>query len=248
MAERRRRFGGAWIVLAVAAAVIPGYLTVLTVGECRDSSDPALSVCTSGPALGETGTIVVWALWAAFATWCIGRALTRPRRRRPGTVRRPPVRADGGTPRIGAHTTVEVPVPPQGSVRLEYAPSRNGRPDAGEVVWAWVPFQEDPTYGKDRPLLIIAPHDAQHMLAMKLTSRPRDGARDHLAIGSGPWDAQGRPSWLDIEQVYRVHRSGIRREAAPVGVAVFDRVSRTLSARYGWIRADQPRAARESPR
>src|SRR3954468_725955 len=39
--------------------------------------------------------------------------------------------------------------------RLGYAPKADGRPDPGEVVWAWVPYEEDPTQGKDRPVLVI---------------------------------------------------------------------------------------------
>ena len=37
-----------------------------------------------------------------------------------------------------------------------YAPRRNGRPDPGEVCWGWVPYEEDASQGKDRPILVIA--------------------------------------------------------------------------------------------
>ena len=33
-----------------------------------------------------------------------------------------------------------------------YAPENDGQPDPGEVVWAWVPYEDDPTLGKDRPV------------------------------------------------------------------------------------------------
>lgn len=236
--RKGRRFAGHWLVVAALAALIPAWLTVMTVGGCQDAVDPALSVCTSGPPLGDAGTVVVWGLWAVLALWCIGRAFRPLRQPRIRESRTAPPRAGGSVPRTGAHTVVEVPLPERGGVRLQYAPSRNGQPDAGEAVWAWVPFQEDPTRGKDRPLLIIARHDAQHMLALKLTSKPRERDSAHLGIGSGPWDVQGRPSWIDIEQLYRVHRAGIRREAAPVGSDVFGRVSDALVTRYGWVRAD----------
>ncbi|HOA02746.1 MAG TPA: type II toxin-antitoxin system PemK/MazF family toxin, partial [Dermatophilaceae bacterium] len=36
---------------------------------------------------------------------------------------------------------------------LRWAPRHDGRPDPGEVVWTWVPFEEDHTQGKDRPVL-----------------------------------------------------------------------------------------------
>ena len=39
--------------------------------------------------------------------------------------------------------------------RLGYSPKADGRPDPGEVVWAWVPYEEDPSQGKDRPVLVI---------------------------------------------------------------------------------------------
>ncbi|HAS31781.1 MAG TPA: hypothetical protein DCS84_05695, partial [Microbacterium sp.] len=63
---------------------------------------------------------------------------------------------------------------------------------------------------------------------------PQDGDRDHLELGSGPWDAQGRPSWVDLDQVYLVHRLGMRREGAVLDVDRFTRVSAVLSRRYGW--------------
>jgi len=210
-------------------------LMQLQSGSCRDSSDPALSVCESGPVLGATGTVIAWVVWALFAVWCLTRVARPLRRRGPGRAAPASAAPDGSTPRIGAHTTVELPLPGRGGVRLAYAPSRNGRPDAGEVVWAWVPFQEDPTRGKDRPLLIIATHDAQNVLALKLTSKSHDRERDYLSIGSGAWDAQGRPSWVDIDQVYRVHRAGIRREAGALPRDAFDRVARVLTTRYGWM-------------
>ena len=36
-----------------------------------------------------------------------------------------------------------------------YEPEADGQPDPGEVVWGWVPFEEDPSQGKDRPVLLI---------------------------------------------------------------------------------------------
>ena len=38
---------------------------------------------------------------------------------------------------------------------IEYSPSLDGDPDPGEVVWTWVPWEEDPTQGKDRPVVIV---------------------------------------------------------------------------------------------
>lgn len=237
MSSRGPRPAWGWLLVAGLTGAALWALTQLQSGVCLDSPDPALSSCESGPVLGVGGTAAAGIAWALFAWWCVQRALRplRRSRRRQRAPRDTTPAADGSTSRIGAHTAVELPMPGRGGVRLAYAPSRNGRPDAGEVVWAWVPFQEDPTRGKDRPLLIIAPHDAQHVLALKLTSRSHDRERDYLAIGSGTWDARGRPSWVDIDQVYRVHRSGIRREAGALPRDAFDRVAHVLTARYGWM-------------
>ena len=35
---------------------------------------------------------------------------------------------------------------------FSYSPDPDGDADPGEVVWAWVPFEEDPAQGKDRPV------------------------------------------------------------------------------------------------
>ncbi len=38
---------------------------------------------------------------------------------------------------------------------VEYAPEIDGEPDPGEVVWGWVAYEDDPSQGKDRPVLIL---------------------------------------------------------------------------------------------
>lgn len=126
-----------------------------------------------------------------------------------------------------------------GSLVVEYSPNRDGAPDAGEIVWTWVPYEEGDGRGKDRPVLVIGRASADRVYAVRLTSRPHDGDRDYLSIGSGAWDAQGRESWVDIEQLYSVHERGLRREAAVLARSRFDRVTAALQKRYGW-RATRP--------
>lgn len=133
--------------------------------------------------------------------------------------------------------TVEIDPPPASGLRISYAPDRDGDPDAGEIVWTWVPYSERDGRGKDRPVLVIGRQSAERVYAVRLTSRSRDGDRDYLSIGAGPWDAQGRPSWIDIEQLYSVHADGMRREASALDPERFARVAAALGARYGW-RAD----------
>ncbi|MEV8411336.1 type II toxin-antitoxin system PemK/MazF family toxin, partial [Streptomyces niveus] len=60
--------------------------------------------------------------------------------------------------------------------------------------------------------------------------------RDHewVPIGVGPWDRQGRESWVDLDRVLRIHDAGMRREACALDRGRFDRVVRRLRERYGW--------------
>ena len=117
---------------------------------------------------------------------------------------------------------------------LEYAPDSDGAPDAGEIVWTWVPYAENDGRGKDRPVLVIARASGDWSYALRLTGTPRDGDPNYLAMGSGPWDSRGRPSWLDLGKVYAVHAKGMRREAAALDRARFAKVAGAVRARYGW--------------
>ncbi|MCR2792698.1 type II toxin-antitoxin system PemK/MazF family toxin [Microbacterium sp. zg.Y625] len=155
-------------------------------------------------------------------------ALLRPSRRR----NVPPAAGEPG--RSGVAATVEVDPRSARALRIAYAPERDGAPDAGEVVWTWVPYAERDGRGKDRPVLVIARQSADRVYAVKLTSKPRDGDRDHVPLGAGEWDAKGRPSWVDVDQLYSVHAAGMRREASAVDRATFARVADALRVRHGY--------------
>ncbi|ALJ20421.1 type II toxin-antitoxin system PemK/MazF family toxin [Microbacterium sp. No. 7] len=131
-------------------------------------------------------------------------------------------------------TTTEVDPPGPDGLTIVYAPERDGEPDAGEVVWTWVPYAENDGRGKDRPVLVIARQSAHRVYAVKLTSKDHDGRRDFLPIGPGAWDPQGRPSWVDIDQLYSVHADGMRREAAALDLKRFAVVAQELRRRFGW--------------
>lgn len=83
-------------------------------------------------------------------------------------------------------------------------------------------------------MLVIGRQSVDRVYAVKLTSKPRDGDRDFLPIGSGDWDSQSRPSWVDVDQVYLVHENGVRREAAVLDAQRFVVVAEALRARHGW--------------
>jgi PemK-like, MazF-like toxin of type II toxin-antitoxin system len=119
-------------------------------------------------------------------------------------------------------------------VRMSYSPQTDGAPDPGEVVWTWVPFEENDGRGKDRPVLVVAVESAGTYLAVQLTSKAHDGEGDFASIGVGGWDGEHRPSWVNLDRVIQVHEGGMRREAAALPRAPFERVTDRLHQRYGW--------------
>lgn len=141
---------------------------------------------------------------------------------------------EGSRGREGRTATREVTPPGPRDLLITYAPDRDGDPDAGEIVWTWVPYDENDGRGKDRPVLVIARQDADRVYAVRLTSVAHRGDRDFLPIGSGEWDSRDRESWVDIEQVYSIHSEGMRREAAVLDRKRFSRVAQALHQRHGW--------------
>lgn len=145
-----------------------------------------------------------------------------------------PAADDSAAGRFGDTATIEIDPPAAGALTISYAPQKDGSADAGEVVWTWVPYQENDGRGKDRPVLVIGRQSAERVYVVKLTSKAHDGQRDFLPIGAGAWDSQGRESWVDVDQVYSVHVNGLRREAAVLDKKRFQAVAAVLTKRYGW--------------
>jgi hypothetical protein len=117
---------------------------------------------------------------------------------------------------------------------LQYAPNLDGDADPGEIVWTWVPFEEDPARGKDRPVLVVG-RDGRTVLGLMLSSRSeRDGEHNWMALGPGDWDRAARPSWIRLDRILEVDHDGIRREGAILDRARFDRVAGRLRNEYGW--------------
>lgn len=112
-----------------------------------------------------------------------------------------------------------------------YAPEADGEPDPGEVVWAWVPYEEDASQGKDRPVVLLA-KDGQTWLALQLTSKDHDRDEDQEAsvgrfwmdIGTGGWDRERRQSEVRLNRLLRLPDSGLRREGAALDQDVFEAV------------------------
>jgi hypothetical protein len=115
--------------------------------------------------------------------------------------------------------------------RVTYAPVADGQPDPGEVVWTWVPYEDDPTQGKDRPVLVIG-EERGRLLALQLTSRDHDhdaaqeerAGRVWMDVGVGMWDAQRRPSEVRLNRLLHIDPAAVRREGAALDRDVFEAV------------------------
>ncbi len=119
-------------------------------------------------------------------------------------------------------------------VRVEYRPAMDGDPDPGEVVWAWVPFEDDPTLGKDRPVVIIGRH-GDDLSGVALTSK-QTARDDHVEVGSGPWDARGRTSYAKVDRLLDIDPSDVRREGAILNRRSFDTVIQAVERRHDLAR------------
>lgn len=127
-----------------------------------------------------------------------------------------------------------------GAMADTYAPEIDGEPDPGEVVWAWVAYEDDPAQGKDRPVLVLrAVEDGWVGLYFTSKDHDRDAAdeatygRFWMDVGSGGWDSQGRPSEVRLDRLVPLTRDGVRREGAALDPVVFARVVEAAARHAG---------------
>ena len=107
-----------------------------------------------------------------------------------------------------------------GKLHFEYAPELDGEP--GEVVWTWVPYEDDPTQGKDRPVVIVG-RRGRKLVGVALTSKHHDGRADHeYLVGTGAWDREGRPSYAKLDRLLDIDPDAVRREGAILERKRFD--------------------------
>jgi hypothetical protein len=134
-----------------------------------------------------------------------------------------PSKSSGRT--TAATTTTTAPTrtrPITKGVRVEYTPDLDGDPDPGEVVWTWVPYEDDPSQGKDRPVVIIG-RTGHDLAGVPLTSKDHD--RDgEIPVGTGPWDRDGRQSFAKVDQLLSIDPDAVRREGAILARRHFDDV------------------------
>jgi len=139
-------------------------------------------------------------------------------------------------PATGASDGSDYPGDYRDMINFEYSPSLDGDADPGEIVWTWVPFEEDHSQGKDRPVLLVG-RDGEYLLALMMTSKDHNN-REHadsnyLDIGSGPWDPQGRASEVKLNRVIRVRPDAMRREGAIMPEDTFRLIERAWTCHNG---------------
>jgi len=118
-----------------------------------------------------------------------------------------------------------------GPVDIRYSPDLDGAADPGEVVWGWIPYEDDHRRGKDRPSLVIG-RDGEWLLVLMLTSQDKDrsdgagnGREVWVDIGGGSWDRDRRPSEVRVDRIIRLAEDAVRREGAILDREWFETVA-----------------------
>lgn len=120
-----------------------------------------------------------------------------------------------------------------------YTPVMDGDADPGEVVWTWVPYQEDSSVGKDRPAVVIgAQGEGVYLLQLTSKDHTRDAAQEAAAgrywldIGAGDWDSKGRPSEVRLDRALWVKATDVRREGSILPKATWQLIVDALEEHY----------------
>lgn len=192
-------------------ALLDAVLAALTQGQRSDRKGPVQGT----PERSQTG---------ARATW---RKAPISEARESGAK---PADHDESPGQSGSGATRDLTAGELRAMQPSYAPSFDGEPDPGEVIWTWVPYVENDGRGKDRPVLIIARLDSDSWAACYLSTKQH---RDFVSVGTGSWDSQGRESYLSPERVLRVTESGMRRESTGIDRAHYDRAVRAIMEWHG---------------
>ncbi|MDX2680807.1 type II toxin-antitoxin system PemK/MazF family toxin [Streptomyces soliscabiei] len=98
-----------------------------------------------------------------------------------------------------------------------------GRPQPAEIWWADVPFEDGPG-AKDRPCLVLMVRGDRVTVA-KITSKYHDERAGVIPLPPGAvGDAQGRPSFLETDELRQIPVRDFRRRVGVVDPVLWDQV------------------------
>ncbi len=125
-----------------------------------------------------------------------------------------------------------------GDFLVSYAPHPGPTPDPGEVVWVWVPYEEDHAQGKTRPVLLLG-RQGKDFISVFFSSVDHDldeaqeahEGRYWVKVGRGSWDRQGRVSYAQVDRLLRTPPQAIDGRAEVLDRPRFDAVVAGVAAR-----------------
>ena len=138
-----------------------------------------------------------------------------------------------------SHTSIREASIADALAHASYQPIMDGDADPGEVVWTWVPYQEDASVGKDRPAVVIgAKGEGVYILQLTSKDHTREAAQEAAAgrywfdIGTGAWDSKGRPSEVRLDRALWVKATDVRREGSILPEVTWRRIVDALEDHY----------------
>ena len=137
------------------------------------------------------------------------------------------------------HTSIQEASIADALAHASYQPIMDGDADPGEVVWTWVPYQEDASVGKDRPAVVIgAQGEGVYLLQLTSKDHTHEAAQEAAAgrywfdIGTGAWDSKGRPSEVRLDRALWVKATDVRREGSILPEVTWRRIVDALEEHY----------------
>ena len=137
------------------------------------------------------------------------------------------------------HTSIREASIADALAHASYQPIMDGDADPGEVVWTWVPYQEDASVGKDRPAVVIgAQGEGVYLLQLTSKDHTREAAQEAAVgrywfnIGTGAWDSKGRPSEVRLDRALWVKATDVRREGSILPEVTWRRIVDALEEHY----------------
>ena len=137
------------------------------------------------------------------------------------------------------HTSIREASIADALAHASYQPIMDGDADPGEVVWTWVPYQEDASVGKDRPAVVIgAQGEGVYLLQLTSKDHTREAAQEAAAgrywfdIGTGAWDSKGRLSEVRLDRALWVKATDVRREGSILPEVTWRRIVDALEEHY----------------